>query len=244
MQLRSLLELLNAQSAGTLMLYGVAIILAVIVVRLLWVFPSAYIPRFLFASLRARDAYPSWRTVVVVGWMGMRGALSLAAALALPTAIAGGAPFIQRPIVIFLTFCVIIATLVGQGLTLPLVIRRLGVKDDGAAQREEATARLVASRAAIARIDELAAEDWPPKEAIAYLRAVEKHRIHRYDGDGDTGEAERDQVLENARRRLRREMLDAEREALIRLRNDGSINDEVLRRLERELDLQQVWMDV
>jgi monovalent cation/hydrogen antiporter len=244
LQLRSLLDLLSAEPIGALMLYGVAVSAAVIVARLAWVFPSAYLPRFLFPSIRARDAYPSWRAIVVIGWMGMRGALSLAAALALPTAVAGGAPFAQRPIIIFLTFCVIIATLVGQGLTLPLAIRWLGIKDDGGAQREETVARLAGARAALKRIDELAREGWAPPEAIAYQRAVQKHRIHRFDGDGDADEAGRDEAMDAARRRLRREMLAAEREAVIRLRNEGTINDEVLHRIERELDLQQVWMDV
>ncbi len=244
LQLRTLLELLKAQSISTLLWYGVAISVTVIVVRLIWVFPGAYLPPLLFPSIRARDGYPSWRAVVVLGWAGMRGALSLAAALAVPTILADGSLFTERSIIIFLTFCVIIATLVGQGLTLPLLIRRLGLRDDGVAEREESVARLAAARAALARIDDLAAEEWAPKEALAYLRAVEKHRIHRFDSDGDADEAGRDEVMDTARRRLRRETLDAEREALIRLRNEGAINDEILHRIERELDLQQVWMDI
>jgi Na+/H+ antiporter len=245
LQLRTLLELIKGESIGMLLGFGAVISLTVMVVRLIWVFPGAYVPRFLFPAIRARDPYPSWRMVTALGWMGMRGVLSLAAALSLPETTSSGAPFTERPIIIFLTFCVILATLVGQGLSLPVVITKLlRLTDDDAASREETLARLETARAAQARIEQLGGEDWAPAEVLAYYRSMQEHRIHRFDGDGDYEEARRDDAADSANRRLKRELIAAEREAVIRLRNDGSINDEVLRRIERELDLQEVWLDV
>lgn len=245
LQLRPLLNLLRGESVGlgTLLGYGALVSLAVIVVRLVWVFPGAYVPRWLSPAIRRRDPYPSWRIVTVLGWMGMRGAVSLAGALALPLALAAGQPFRERPLIVFLTFCVILATLVAQGLTLPAVMRALRVGDDGAAEREESLARLAAARAAMARIDDLAGEEWAPAEAVTHLRSMHEHRVHRFDVDGDADEAERDRQQGAIVQRMKLEVLEAERRAVIRLRDDGTIGDEVLRRLERELDLQDVWLD-
>lgn len=242
LQLRSLLDLIPDGSLGTVLGYGALISLTVIVVRLLWVFPGAYLPRLLFPSVRKHDPNPSWRRVVLIGWMGMRGALSLAAALSLPVVLESGEPFTQRPLVVFLTFCVILATLVLQGLSLPAVARWLGVGEDDSADREEQLARFETARAALTRIDELENEDWAEAESVAYMRSLHEHRGHQYDGDGDQDEAERDRTMDEAVRRLKREVLEAERSALIRMRDTGDIGDEVLRRIERELDLQEIWL--
>jgi CPA1 family monovalent cation:H+ antiporter len=245
LQLRALLDLLRAQqiTLGELLAYGALVSLVVIVVRLLWVFPGAYLPYYLFPSIRAREPLPRVRVVWVLGWMGMRGVVSLAAALALPLTLASGQAFHERPLILLLTYCVILATLVGQGLTLPVLMRKLGVGADGAAEREEGIARLTSARAALRRIDELAEEKWTTDEEISYLRAIHEHRTHRYDGDGDAEEAERDRVQDDVARRLKREVLQAERKAVIQLRDEGTIGDEVLRRLERELDLQDIWLE-
>jgi monovalent cation/hydrogen antiporter len=244
LQLRALVELLRAQqiTLGGLLAYGALVSLVVIVVRLLWVFPGAYLPRWLFPSIRAREPLPRLRVVVVLGWMGMRGVVSLAAALALPLTLAAGQAFPERPLIVLLTYCVILATLVGQGLTLPALMRKLHVGTDGAAEREEGVARLTSARAALRRIDELAEEKWTTDEDISYLRSIHEHRTHRYDGDGDVEEAERDNAQDGVARRLKREVLLAERQAVIQLRDEGTIGDEVLRRLERELDLQDIWL--
>ena len=137
------------------MWYALVISLAVILIRILWVFPASYLPRLLFKRIRDKDPYPSWRHVTIVAWTGMRGVVSLAAALALPLTIQGGDPFPYRDLILFLTFIVIVATLVVQGLSLPLLIRRLGIKDDGAAAREEREARLKANQAALARLKQI-----------------------------------------------------------------------------------------
>ncbi len=131
--------------------FALFISLAVILIRMLWVFPAAYLPRFLFKSIRDRDPYPSWRHVTIIGWTGMRGVVSLAAALAIPLSMDGtpdGQSFPYRDLILFLTFNVILATLVVQGLSLPLLIRWLGVKDDGSMEKEEREARLKANQAA------------------------------------------------------------------------------------------------
>jgi monovalent cation/hydrogen antiporter len=153
LQLPGILGILDTtiarQSPLILVWYAVLVSLTVILVRLVLVFPGTYLPRRLSRRLRERDPYPGWRTVVLLGWTGMRGAVSLAAALAIPEVTADGDAFPERALVIYLTFCVILATLVVQGLSLPLLIRGLGLQDDGVSAREEMKARLTAAQAAL-----------------------------------------------------------------------------------------------
>ena len=118
-----------------------------IVVRIVWVFTSTYLLRLMSASLRKSDPYPVWQNVAIVAWTGMRGVVSLAAALAVPLTLSDSSPFPGRDYILFITFTVILATLVFQGLSLPVLIRRLGVMDDGLANVEERTARLKANEA-------------------------------------------------------------------------------------------------
>jgi CPA1 family monovalent cation:H+ antiporter len=147
---------------------------AVIIVRLLCVFPATYLPRVLFPSIRKRDPYPDWRHVAVVGWTGMRGVVSLAAALAIPLSTADGRPFPGSDLILFLTFAVILATLVLQGTSLPLLIRSLGIKDDRATEKEEREARLRANRAALTRLNQAAERDATQADALEA-----KNRIRR-----------------------------------------------------------------
>ena len=141
LQLPAVLQALAGHSRLQLLWYASAVSLAVILVRILWVFPAAYLPRWLFKGLRQRDPYPDWRSIVIIGWTGMRGVVSLAAALSLPLKTQSGAPFPGRDLILFLTFAVILVTLIGQGLSLPLLIRRLGLEDDRLAAKEECAAR-------------------------------------------------------------------------------------------------------
>lgn len=242
LQLPGIVGRLGNRSIWELIGLGVILSLTVILARLVWVFPNTYLPRMLNRALRERDPSPPWTWPLVLSWAGMRGVVSLAAALALPLQTADGSPFPGRDLIIFLTFVVILVTLVGQGLTLPWLIRRLCVRDDGAAGVEEAVARAAASEAAVARIEALG-EEWPThKELIDNLRAQYGHRsrhVGPQDGEVD-GEAEQE-LLEH--RMIRHEVIDAEREAVIGLRDSGVINDEVLRRIERELDLEEIRME-
>jgi CPA1 family monovalent cation:H+ antiporter len=227
-------------SLAELLSYAAIISLVLIVSRFVWVFPATYLPRFFSARLRARDPYPSWRAVTIVAWAGMRGVVSLAAALALPHETASGEPFPGRELIIFISFCVIFATLVLQGLSLPALIRLLGVRDtDNRLEREEAKARLKASIAAMERLEMLAEEEWTTNEGVSDLRAHYQDRVRLYtaraQGDADGISEELSTTLV----RLQRELLDVERNVVIRMRDEGIINDDVLRRIERELDLEE-----
>jgi Na+/H+ antiporter len=163
LQLRGIVASIAGHSLLTLLWQALLISLAVIAVRLAWVFPAASVPRLVSPRLRARDPYPGWRSVAIVAWIGMRGGLSLAAALALPLTLTGGVPFPQRDLVIFFTFAVILVTLVGQGLSLSPIIRLFGLEQDSTIEREHALAHLVAARAALSRLDELMSEAWVPR---------------------------------------------------------------------------------
>ncbi len=177
--------------------------------------------------------------MAIVAWVGMRGGLSLAAALALPLMLTDGAPFPQRDLVIFFTFGVILATLVGQGLSLGPIIRLLGLEQDGALEREHAQAHLVAAHAALSRLDELATEAWVPQDVLTHLRSHYAHKLEALteamDGTGD----ERFDGHAPIQQRLQQEVLQAERSAVIGLRDRGRIDDETLRLVERELDLEE-----
>ena len=163
LQLHTVLEQVSDRSTMTLVLFAALISLAVMAIRALWVFPMAYLPRRLSQGLRQRDPIPPWQHLVVVANGGMRGAISLALALSLPLTTQNGASFPERDLIIFVTFGVILVTLVLQGLSLPLLIRRLGLEVGAAEQQEEAEARLRAAEAALSRLDELRGEEWVPE---------------------------------------------------------------------------------
>ena len=242
-QLPSVLANLRGRAPLELIALAVAISLTVIAIRILWVFPAAYIPRRLSAGIRDREPRPAPRNVFLVSWAGMRGVVSLAAALALPHTLSNGQPFPERDLIIFLTFAVILATLVGQGLTLPLVVRRLGIAADGGDGREELHARQAAAEAAVDRIEQLAVE-WPGHlPLIETLRAQYGHRVSHIEqnqGEAATDEAEQE-LLEH--RQIRAAVIEAEREELIRLRETGGLSDDVFRLVERDLDLEELRME-
>ena len=240
LQLPGILDTLSAsRSFGELASWAVVVAVTVILVRLAWVFPSAYLPRLLSTKIRKRETMPPPRNVLIIGWAGMRGVVSLAAALALPLTVKGGAPFPERDLVIFLTFSVILATLVGQGLTLPLLIRWLGVGDDGSEAHEELHAREAAVGAALSRLDELA-EEWPGHlELIDHLRDRHQHATEHLEHDHESGEVPKDQeAIEHAI--IQRAVIDAQRLAVIDLRDRGVISDEAVRVVVRGLDLEEL----
>ena len=212
-----------------------AIVLAVVLSRFVWVFPATYLPRLIPAIGRA-DPNPPWRAVVVVAWSGLRGVVSLAAALALPVT------FPYRDLILLFTFTVILATLVGQGLTLPIVVRSLGLAPEEDTAHAESHARALTGEAALRRIDELAIE-WPGHtELVGTLRSQYEHRtshaeIHHSD---EPGAAEKE-LLEHSQ--IRRAVIDAERRAAFDLHERAIIDDEMLRRLERDLDLEELRME-
>jgi monovalent cation/hydrogen antiporter len=239
LQLRGILQRVASRAPLTLARDAVLLCLAVILVRLVYVIAAAYLPRWLDPGLRRRDPYPGWRNVIVVAWTGLRGGVSLAAALAIPLFIRDGVPFPERNLVIFLTFCVILATLVLQGLTLDPLIRLLKLEADTTSDQEHARAHLAAARAAQRRLDELASEEGVSEAEVQQLRSFydeqERSNRARLDGSEDAEDLHRT----TARNRLRQEVLTAERRAVIRMRDQGHIDDEVLRQVERELDLEE-----
>ena len=243
LQLRGIVERLSEDPIAELVLYGGLISLTVILVRFLWVFPATYVPRWLSRSVRERDPSPSPRAVTVIAWTGMRGVISLAAALALPLSVEGGGPFPGRDLILFLTFCVILATLVVQGLSLPLLIRALGLEDDGSQEREEIEGRIEVAEAALARIEELVEEEWVREDTAERMRGLYNYRrsrfAARFDGDED-GIEERSAAYQ----RLLRELLRAQRKTLIELRDGGRIGDEAMHRIERDLDLEESRLEI
>jgi len=219
---------------------AVPLTVAVIVIaRFIWVYPSVYLPRWLSPALARRDPSPPWQWAFLLGFVGVRGVVSLAAALGVPLVTAAGVPFPQRDFILFVTFGVIIVTLIGQGLTLPFVVRWLALPHDAEDERRrerdaEIAARLEALNVAQGRLDGLAADGDMPAEVLAILRARHSYRAGDVRNDGDAGL----NVVATAAE-LRGELIAAEREFIYRLLQDGKITDEARRRIERELDLEE-----
>ena len=205
-----------------------------IVVRIVWVFTSTYLLRLMSASLRKSDPYPAWQNVAIVAWTGMRGVVSLAAALAVPLTLSDSSPFPGRDYILFITFTVTLATLVLQGLSLPVLIRRLGVMDDGLANVEERTARLKANEAALAYLAEVDSQS--PSNVVEPLRAEYDDRIRQLEVCASTGGDRSDGLVAPSYQRLQQEALDVERRTIIQLRNEYVINDDVLRRIQSDID--------
>ena len=243
LQLPGILDGIDGFGMGELTLYAVLVSATVIVIRLVWTFALSWVVRQLDPRVRQRYPKANWRLTLVGAWCSMRGAVALAAALAIPLTVDGGAPFPDRDLLIFLTYAVILATLVGQGLTLGPLIRRLGIEDDGLEAREELGARMHAADAAIARVEELAQEDWVFEDTIERTRRMYEFRRRRFaelkHGDGDGSIDDRSGRYQ----RLMHEIIAAERAALLDLRNQGRITDEVMRRVERDLDLEEARLD-
>ena len=237
LQLRGILGRLADQSALTLITQGILLSATAIVVRMLWVFSSSYLPRPLSGSLCQHCPTPPWRHTLIVGWTGMRGVVSLAAALAIPLTLPDGSPFPGRDYILFATFCIIFATLVLQGLSLPTLIRALRVEDDGAAEIEERAARIKANEAALAYLEELKGNAEVPLEVLARLRAEYDDRLRQLEAFARSSTDGGPRPSTRLYQRLEQEALTVERRTIIRLRDEYVINDEVLRRIQRDLDL-------
>jgi Na+/H+ antiporter len=244
LQLNGILDSLSGRPAGDLLADAAIVAGAVIVARIIWIFPFSYLPWVWWGRSDRHEAAPPWQRPAVVAWMGMRGAVSLAAALAVPLTTDAGDPFPNRSLIIFLTFSVIFATLVLQGLTLPGVIKLLGVEDDGLDAKEESKARIHAADAAIARLEELLEEDWVRPDTAERLRGAMGFRRDRFAARFSPEDDGAIEEQSQAYQRLRRELLDAERAAVLELRRQGRINDDVMYRVTRDLDLEDARLDV
>ncbi len=216
--------------------YGAGFSIVMIVMRVVWVFGETYaayaVRRWGF---REPVAVPEPRGVFIIGWSGMRGVLSLAAAISLPFTLPGGGVLAQRSMILFLTFCLILTTLVLQGLTLPWVIRRLGLAQPGLINIEEQEARRVLLHEAMVHLDRSRAKDKASSALYEELSTLYQHRMNQLPAHRP-GRPLR--IWDSARRRdVMLSALQVERTALIRMRDEGEIDDEVLRTLQRELDL-------
>jgi monovalent cation/hydrogen antiporter len=237
LQLGALREALPSGRFGLLLIAGALVSITAIVVRLGWVPLAAVLPRLMSPSLRARDPMPHWSALLLIGWTGMRGIVTLAAAMALPVTTAAGAPFPFRTEIILISFSVILATLVLQGLSLTPLIRALHLEEDRGLEQEEMLARERAATAALGRLDSLAGAEGLTRDHLDRLRVHYGRQLQRF---AHSSPVDADCSLEAGEsfRRLRHETLSAERLALIDLRNDGTISDELLHRLEHELDVE------
>lgn len=237
LQFRPLMTRLTDYSAEALALYGTALCLAVIVIRFVWVFPAAYLPRLLSKSIRARDPYPRWQWIFVISWAGMRGAISLAAALAIPNFIGDYAPFPQRDFIIFLTFSVIIGTLVLQGAGLTPLVRMLGIdchlegeNRKNAAVRDKA--RRHAAKAALDKIGHWKEQNSYAPHVLDHLHKRYSHALSRLDGD--------EPELAEDGMKASLELLSIERATLLELRRQEQLSDNQLREIEADLDLAEM----
>ena len=223
-------------SGGHLVWYAVAVAATCIVVRVAWVFAQGLLPAT--NEPEHVDGEADWSHVAILSWTGMRGGVSLAAALAIPLATAAG-PFPDRDLVIFLTFGVLLATLVGQGGTLPALIRALHVKDDGADEEEERVALAATASVALARLDEFERNDTVPAPVLALLRKRFVAQEHEFGAAGDDAAHPM---------RLYRQalctVLEAQRHEVVRLRGEGRIDNTVFRRIQRLLDLETARMEL
>ena len=239
LQLPAIRASIRGYSLSTLIFDGVIFSALLILLRLAWVFPGARIAYFLRTRLaHQRERPPTLRYSFVIGWTGMRGVVSLAAAVALPATLADGAPFPHRDLIVFLTFCVIVVTLVLQGVTLPPLIRALGLAGAAGPNCEEREARRIAIQAAVSHLENAKGRD--AEESAGIYEDLARHYRQRLaslqpDVEGPENSAEDyDRYIE-----LSLETLRIERQTAIQLRNEGRINDEVLRRIEHELDLSE-----
>src|SRR6266851_589859 len=242
LQARTLIARIGQYPLLDLAISAAVISAVVIVARFIWVFPAVYLPRWLFPRIRRRDPSPPWQWAFVLSFTGVRGIVSLAAALAIPFATATGAPFPDRDLILFLTFSVILVTLVGQGLMLPTVIRALGLAHTGhreheAEKTEEYEARRQAAVAAMGRLDQLTAERGYSAEVIQPIRDRQHHRLEHIEHGSDGDDSHR--KLRDLHDEIELLLIGTERRQINEQYRAGMLTDGARRRIERELDLRE-----
>jgi monovalent cation/hydrogen antiporter len=244
LQLHPILTGVSGSSAAVLLGQAALVSAVVIAVRIVWGFSVPYLVRALDRRPAQRARRVGARERLVASWSGMRGAVSLAAALALPLETSTGQPFPQRNLIIFVTFGVIFATLVLQGLSLPWLIRRLGLHRDDSEEQEELRGRLRATDAALTRLEELAVQEWTREDTVQRMRGLYQFRRRRLKARAGYLADDGAQDRSLAYQRLVRELLEAQRREIVRLRNQGQISNEVMHRIERDLDLEDSRLEI
>src|SRR5437762_40351 len=214
---------------------AIVFVAVIVLVRFVWMFGATYLPRLLSRTFRRKNRAP-WQHTALIAWTGMRGADSLAGALAIPFVLYNGEPFPGRDLILLLTFCVIFATLVLQGLTLTPLVRWLKIVDDGVTEKEERLARLKANEAALARLEAIESSNRARPRTIERLRSEYEDRIRQLRSEAPDEESVRRLFSEDFDE-LAREVLQTERDTVIELRNEEAINDQALRRIQHDIDL-------
>jgi Na+/H+ antiporter len=245
LQARTLIPSIRHHTLAEIAMAAAVVCAVVIITRFIWVFPSTYLPRWLFPSIRRNDPYPPWQHPTLLGFAGIRGIVSLAAALAIPFSLADGSPFPDRDLILILTFCVLFVTLVGEGLTLPAVTHALGLANAGrrerqADQEEEYKVRRRAIEAAIERLDALATSRNLPEAVVGPIRAHQRKRLedveHRKDGN------EHHRRLAELGDEVELSLIEAQRELIDALYRSGELKDEGRRHIQRDLDLRDTLL--
>jgi monovalent cation/hydrogen antiporter len=242
LQARTLVEDARVFSISELLVATALTAVIVIAARFIWVFPATYIPRWIVPGLRRRDPSPPWRLPFFLSFTGVRGVVSLAAALAIPYFLDNGQPFPHRDLILFVVFGVIIITLVGQGLMLPSVVRwlglsRLGTEEHFSEIKSELDARVAALDEVEKRLDKFVAERELPAEVVELLKTRNQSRTQILPKDMKDG---LDKMRLSAK--VKKELIDAERDFIYQLLRDGKITDEARRRIEYELDLEEAGL--
>jgi Na+/H+ antiporter len=243
LQLRTIVKSFSLESFGAI-IYGCLLVSGtVILVRILWVFISTYVPRALSRRPRAPDPYPVWHEPVLISWIGIRGGISLAAALAIPTSLASELPFPRRNEILILTFAVILVTLVLQGLSLPYLLRWLNFPADGAERAEEHKAQEKIAEVALQFLASTTNEDETHRRAVRYLQDSYRNRAQRLDLANEARQDDPQTRYLNQVDSLEREVIRLQRTTLIDLRDRGAISDAVLRRFQVLLDLEEARLE-
>jgi CPA1 family monovalent cation:H+ antiporter len=235
LQLPQVIHALPPGSAMSIAILAALVLLALVIVRFLWLFGATYLPRLFSKTFRRRNPAP-WQQTAFIAWTGMRGADSLAGALAIPFLLGNGLPFPGRDLILLLTFSVIFGTLIVQGLTLKPLVRWLRIVDDHVTEKEERLARLKANEAALDRIEDIGSSSQARPESIERLRSEYADRIRQLSKETSHDDSVR-RLYSKDFEHLAREALETERETVIALRNEDTINDEVLRRIQHDIDL-------
>ena len=245
LQLRNVLKGINQYSISELLIYGLVVSFTVVLVRFIWVYPSAMVPRWLSKRIRESEEFDP-RNMVVFGWAGMRGVVSMAAALALPLTLPNGNVFPHRDLIIYLTFCVILSTLVGLGLTLPWLIRKLKIKPHSIVL-EEYNVRTEIVSTAISHIEENLAmtsdellQNIKSKYEVKYNRLQKTELPANYFGKGK----QLPQSIFNEFSKMQIDLIKIERNAIESLHRKGMASEEILRKVERELDLEETRLQM
>lgn len=231
---------LGEYSVGEVIFYAVVISIVTIIIRLIWIYPGAYLPRFLFRSIREKEPNPGWRLVFITGWSGMRGVVSLASALAVPLTLDTGGAFPHRNLILFITFIVILCTLVLQGLSLPWIIKKLNIASGDSHEKQEMEIRYKLATAVLDHITTNYASE--TANIDAYKRVKERYeRMVQITSNKLNNEEAKEEAPSflPAYYKMLYEMIEVRRKEIKEMRREKSFNEEILREKERELDLEE-----